>query len=160
MTPPIDDKIDELELAMQDYEPVDCPLTHVFTPSLYTRTIIMPADALIVSMIHRTRHQFIISAGVVKVKIKEGEWDTIRAPYVGITEPGTRRILYIEEPCVWTTCHATDIQPADESEESIEEAVRQIEAEILEPHENKLLGGFIKNNILLQSIDNECLSSP
>lgn len=155
MTPTIDDKIDELELAMQDYEPVDCPLTHVFTPNLYTRTIVMPAGALIVSMIHRTRHQFIISAGEVLVKINDDNWIRLTAPYVGITEPGTRRILRIEKPCVWTTCHSTPIQPTDDTEEAIEEAVRLIEAEILEPHENKLLGGFIKNNILLQSIETE-----
>lgn len=142
------DKIDELELAMQDYTPVDCPLTHTFTPGLYTRTIVMEAGSLITSLIHRTRHQFIISAGVALVKVNEDEWIRLSAPYIGITEPGTRRILYIEEACVWTTCHATDIQPENESEEAIAAAVQKIEDLIIEPHINRLLNGVVKNNII------------
>jgi hypothetical protein len=144
----IDDKIDELELAMQDYEPVDCPLTHTFTPKVYTRTIFMKAGSLITSRVHRTRHQFVIMAGVVMVKVKDGEWKQLAAPYNGITEPGTRRILYILEDCVWMTIHYTEIQPEDESEESVLEAVRQIEDLIIEPYENKLLGGVAVNNII------------
>jgi len=156
----IDDKIDELELAMQDYEPVNCPLTHTFTPGLYTRTIFMPAGTLITSLIHKTEHQFIISAGVALVKIKEGEWKRLAAPHIGITKSGTRRILYIEADCLWTTCHATEIQPDDETEESILKAVSLIEERIIEVHENKLIGGVVKNNIISQSIDNECRLSP
>jgi hypothetical protein len=152
MSESIDDKIDELESYMMDYPPVNCPLDHIFTPGLYTRTIFMPAGSLITSLIHKTEHQFIISAGIVLVKIREGEWQRLAAPYIGVTKPGTRRILYIEVDCLWTTCHATDIQPKDESEEAIAEAVALIEANIIEPHENKLLGGIIKNNIISQSI--------
>lgn len=148
----IDDKIDELELAMQDYQWVDCPLTHNFTPGLYTRTIFMPAGTLITSLIHKTEHQFIISAGVVLVKIKESEWERLAAPHIGKTKPGTRRILYIEADCLWTTCHATDIQPEDESEESILKAVELITYSIIEMRENKLIGGVVRNNIISQSI--------
>ena len=139
---------------MQDYTPVDCHLSHVFTPSLYTRTIVMPAGTLITSLIHKTRHQFFILAGTALVKVNEGEWERLSAPYVGITEPGTRRVLYIEETCVWTTAHSIDIQPADDSQEALEEAVRLVEERIIEPHENKLLGGTIKNNILVKTVEN------
>lgn len=146
----IDHKIDELELAMQEYDPVDCPLTHTFTPNLYTRIIFMKKGTLITSRIHRTRHQFAILAGTVLVKIKDGEWERLSAPYNGITEAGTRRILYIEEDCVWMTMHYTDVQPMDDSEESLLEAVKKVEDIIIEPYENKLLGGIIKNNILIE----------
>jgi hypothetical protein len=151
----IDDKIDELELAMQDYDPVDCPLTHTFTPKVYTRVIFMQKGSLITSRVHRTRHQFAILAGVVLVKVKEGEWKQLAAPCNGITEPGTRRILYILEDCVWMTIHFTDVVPKDDSEESILEAVKMVEGIIIEPYENKLLGGIVRNNIISQSIDNQ-----
>jgi hypothetical protein len=150
----INDKIDELELAMQEYEAIDCPLTHVFTPGLYTRTIVMPAGSLITSMIHKTRHQFIISAGTALVKVNESDWIRLTAPYVGITEPGTRRILYIEHACVWTTCHPVSIQPEDEGPEALAKAVQQVEDEIIEKHENRLLGGFIKNNVITKNLAN------
>lgn len=138
---------------MQDYDPVDCPLTHTFTPGLYSRTIFMPKGTLVTSLIHRTEHQFAVLAGCAMVKVKEDQWERICAPYIGVTKPGTRRILYIEEDCVWTTFHATDIQPADSSEDSIRQAVALIEENIIEPHENKFLGGIIKNNILTQTIE-------
>lgn len=149
----IDDKIDELELAMQDYEPVDCPLTHTFSPGLYLRTIVMPAGTLITSMIHRTEHQFVVSAGVAMVRVNDEEWQRIEAPYVGKTYPRTRRVLYIEQTCVWTTVHATEVQPMDQSKEAIEQAVIKIEEIILEPHVNNLLGGMIKNNIIQEFIN-------
>lgn len=149
----IDDKIDELELAMQDYTPVNCPLTHVFTKGLYSRTIFMPRGTLVTSLVHNSEHQFVVSMGIALVKIKEGEWERIEAPYFGKTFPGTRRILYIESDCLWTTFHPIDICPKDDSEEAVAEAVRLIEERIIEPHENKLLGGIIKNNIITPIID-------
>jgi hypothetical protein len=149
-----DDETDELEAAMQDCAPVNCPLTHTFTPGMYSRTIFMPAGTLITSLVHRTEHQFIISAGIALVKIRAGEWERLAAPHIGITKPKTRRILYIEQDCLWTTFHRVDISPKDDSEESISEAVRLIENEIIEPHENKLLGGVIKNNVITKTIDN------
>jgi hypothetical protein len=151
----IDDKIDELELAMQDYEPVNCPLTHTFTNGLYSRIIFMPKGALITSLKHKTEHQFAVLAGSALVKIKEGQWERISAPYNGITKPGTRRILYIEEDCVWGTWHRTDIQPENESHEAVLKAVQLIEDEIIEPHENALLGGTVKNNIITKTLENE-----
>jgi hypothetical protein len=32
----------------------------------------------------------------------------LRAPYTGITTPGTQRIIYIHEDTIWTTFHVTD----------------------------------------------------
>src|ERR1700677_203705 len=151
----IDDKIDELESYMMYYPAVNCPLTHTFTPGLYTRTIFMPAGTLITSLIHKTEHQFIISAGVGLVAMKEGEWKRLAGSHIVITKPGTRRILYIEADCLWTTCHATDVQPENETEESVLKAVELITDRIIEVHENKLIGGVIRNNILSQQIENQ-----
>jgi hypothetical protein len=128
--------IDELEAEIKNHEPVDCPLTHIFTPYLYTRQIFMPAGTLIVSKIHKFQHPFIISKGIARVKINDGEWERLEAPYTGITEPGTRRVLYIEEDCIWTTFHVTDLYPGSESKEAIQATVDKIEEIIIEKREN------------------------
>lgn len=148
----IDDKIDGLELAMQDYAPVNCPLTHTFTLGLYSRVIFMPKGTLVTSLIHRTEHQFAVLAGCARVKINEGEWEVLCAPLVGVTKPWTRRILYILEDCVWGTFHRTDIRPENDTEEALLKAVQLIEDEIIEPHENHLLGGIVKNNIITKTL--------
>ncbi len=85
-----------------------CPLKHVFTPGLYTRQILMPAGTLLTSRIHLFEHPFIISAGVVSVWGDERGWETLQAPYLGVTKPATRRVLYIHQDTIWTTFHVTN----------------------------------------------------
>ena len=88
-------------------------LEHVFTPGLYTREIFMPAGALVVSRIHLHEHPFIISQG--KVSVYDGETIEVHeAPYIGVTAPGTKRILYTHEDTVWATFHVTDKKTLDE----------------------------------------------
>lgn len=147
----IHDKIDELESKMIEYPFVECPLVHRFTPGMYIREIFMPAGSMVTSMIHKTEHPFVVSMGIVNVLINE-EVQTIEAPYCGITKPGTRRVLYCVTDVVWTTFHAIDIKPEDNSEKAVLKAVQLIESLIIEPHENPLLGGIIKNNVLTETI--------
>jgi len=148
----ISNRIDQLEAALiADFPEVDCKLHHEFTPGLYTREIFMPEDTLVVSRIHKTRHPYIILAGVVHVKINDGEWQRIEAPYRGITEPGTRRVLYIEENTAWVTFHATDVMPENDSYEALIEAVEKVDEQILEQHVNPILDGELKNNYLIKN---------
>jgi hypothetical protein len=86
----------------------------VFTPvpghpelHLCSREITMPAGILLTSYIHLHEHPFNISKGVVAVWNNETGWEVLRAPCLGVTMPGTRRLLYIIEETVWTTCHVT-----------------------------------------------------
>ncbi len=148
----ISQRLDELEAAMQALPDVDCELEHTFTPGLYTRTVFMPMGSLIVSRIHKTKHQFIISAGTCAVKNNDGEWEMLSAPYFGVTESGTRRILYVLENCAWTTAHPVPFEPENESEEAIKEAVDKVDELILEKHVNEILGGELKNNKLIIEI--------
>jgi hypothetical protein len=129
----IDARLDELEIELSQQEnQVEPPLMHYFTPGLYTREIYMAAGTLIISKIHKTEHPFVISAGKAYVKKNDGDWELLEAPYTGITYPGTRRVLYIEEDCVWTTFHPTDIVPKDFTEEGILKAVEAVEEVIIE----------------------------
>lgn len=126
--------VDELRNIVASMPPADCPLDHTFTPSLYARSIFMPEDTLVVSEIHLTEHPYIISKGSALVSVNEGEWILYTAPYLGVTKPGTRRVLVIVEPCIWTTFHAIpeDENPKSNSKEDKLAAVKKIENRILE----------------------------
>lgn len=143
-----DDRLDELELAMlENFEPVHCLTTHKFTDGMYIREIFMPAGSLITSKIHKTEHPYIVSFGKAAVSIDGDDWNEITAPYTGITKPGTRRVLYILEDCIWTTFHIVDGMKSDYnnlSDEEKEGIVKGIEEKILEPHLNYLTGTDIK----------------
>jgi hypothetical protein len=125
-----DDKIDELEATLLDnFDPIHCPVKHRFTNGMYVREIFMPAGTLITSKIHKTQHQYFVLQGKVSVWIDEGEEIFIEAPFIGTTEQGTRRVLYIWEDCIWATSHPN---PDNETVEEIEER-------IIEKHDNYLI---------------------
>lgn len=149
-----DDKIDKLEFAMSAYIQVDCPLVHRFTPGLYTREIFMPAGSMITSLIHNTTHPFFILKGKVSVFSENDGEQLLEAPYSGITRPGTRRVLYVHEDTVWTTLHPLVMITGEEnnfSEEDKLKVISEIESIIIIPHENYLLGGIVKNNIVYKN---------
>lgn len=128
--------LDECEALMSQMPPVECPVEHFFTPGLYTRQIFMPAGSLVASRIHKFEHPFVISKGRVLVHIDGGESILLEAPYTGITLPGTRRLLYIVEDCIWTTFHVTE-----------KTDVVEIGLEITEPYEHPALKGRPPNQI-------------
>jgi hypothetical protein len=74
----------------------------------------MPAGSLITSAKHLTCHPFVISKGDVSVYVEGVEVDRYKAPYTGVTQPGTRRLLYVHEDTVWTTFHVTEKTDPDE----------------------------------------------
>ncbi len=140
-----DNIIDQLEATMMDYpdQLIDGPLVHKFTDGMYIREIFMPTGSLWTSKIHKTEHPYVVSHGKAAVSIDAQEWYEITAPYTGITQPGTRRVLYILEDCIWTTFHRIDGMKSEFNDlpiEEIEKIVEQIEDKILEPHINQITG--------------------
>lgn len=123
--------LDVLEAKMFQLPKVDCPVTHRFTPGLYIREIFMPAGVLITSAKHMTRHPFVISKGDVSVYVEGREVARYQAPFTGITEPGTRRLLYIHEDTIWTTFHVTDkTDPIQIGQEILDETSNPLLSEV------------------------------
>jgi hypothetical protein len=83
------------------------PLNHTFAGGCYVREISMPKGQLISTGIHKKEHPFFILKGDVSVLSDTGVV-RITAPYSGVTQPGTKRLIYIHEDTIWATVHATD----------------------------------------------------
>jgi hypothetical protein len=83
------------------------PLKHTFADGLYIREIFMPKGQVISTGIHKKEHPYFIMKGEISVLTENGI-EKIKAPYTGITKPGTKRLIYIHEDSVWITVHATD----------------------------------------------------
>jgi len=110
--------LDVLEKEMFQHPQIDCPLVHRFTDGMYIREIFMPAGALVSTVMHRTKHPFVITKGRVSVW-HDGEVEELQAPHFGITLPGTRRLILVREDTVWITFHVTDLTDPDEIAETI-----------------------------------------
>lgn len=120
--------IHELEAAMVGMPPAEMPVIHRFVPGLYIREITIPKNTIVTSKEHRTEHVFVISSGEIMVS-SENEGSVIyKAPYTGITRPGTKRALFALEDTIWTTFHVTN-----------ETDVEKIADAILKPCKNPLL---------------------
>ena len=86
----------------------DCaPLLHFFGDCLYIREILMTKGMIYTSKIHKTTHPYFVMKGSASVITDTGIVH-IEAPYFGMTQAGTKRVLYIHEDCVWFTVHATE----------------------------------------------------
>ncbi len=140
----LNQRIDELEKAMVDNFPVaEGELTHRFFNGFYIREFFMKAGQLWTSKIHKTRHPFVIQDGVVSVWINGIETMIIATKensYEGITEVGTRRVLYCHTDVRWFTFHLINDG----------ESVEQIEERIIEKHDNLLLYNIVKKENILK----------
>lgn len=89
-----------------------CPLKHRFVDGAYVREIFMPKGTLLTSKIHKLRHPYFIMKGDCSVLTEKG-LVRLKAPYHGITEPGTKRVLYIHEDTIWITVHTNPSNTKD-----------------------------------------------
>lgn len=146
-----DDLLDSVEKAMLDSADtlLTFPLENIFTNGLYLRRVKIPKGTIFTSKLHKTQNPYTIMKGVVLV------WETgckeaglIHAPYVGVTEPNTRRLVYVVEDAEWMTCHAN---PDNLDLEEMEEKLFGV-------YVNKLLDEAMVERIKLAEIESKQLS--
>lgn len=114
-----DDVLNQADVEILKLPPRECPLIHRFTPGMYIREIFMPKDTILTTLLHLTTHPFFVLKGDVSVWYHDVPVQRYQAPYTGVTQAGTRRMLYTHEDTIWTTCHVTDLTDPDEIIESI-----------------------------------------
>ena len=94
------------------------PVKHTFAGGCYIREIYNPANHLIITKIHKKEHPFFLMKGYMSILTEDGI-EHIRAPYQGITKPGTKRAIYTHEECTFITVHATDSTSINDVEEEV-----------------------------------------
>ena len=94
------------------------PVKHTFAGGCYVREIYNPADQLLITKIHKKEHPFFLMKGEMSILTEEGI-QNIKAPYQGVTKPGTKRAIYTHEECVFITVHATDNTIIEDVEEEV-----------------------------------------
>lgn len=113
------DKLDQIDKAVEEAGSVVLPLRHVFTPGLYTRECFIPKGTILTTRIHLKEHPFVVLKGTASVWTGEHGWQRVVGPFLGITTPGTRRLIYAHDDVVWTTFHVTDETNPDEVVKSV-----------------------------------------
>ena len=108
------------------------PTTHSFADGQYIREIFNPANEIIVTKVHLKNHPFFLLEGKMSIITAEG-FETIEAPYYGVTKAGTRRIIMAHEDCRFVTVHRTDsLSVSDIEKEVVADSFEELK---LEPRE-------------------------
>jgi hypothetical protein len=102
-------ELNDLEIFMRANGGVtEWPVVHRFTPGLYSRIVHLSNGDAVISKIHKTEHQFVISKGVLAIWSPDKFWQVVQSPYHGITKRGDRRAVLAFSDVTWVTFHATD----------------------------------------------------
>lgn len=117
------------------------PVKHTFADGLYIREIFNPAGQVLLTKVHKKQHTFFLQKGKMSIVTEDGV-KTIEAPYNGITEPNTKRLIYTHTDCIFTTVHATDLKDVEEIEKEV----------VSDNYENDLLENDFVKEILIDII--------
>lgn len=109
-------KIERMEVEMLSHPQVSIPLRHYFSDGVYAREITIPKDVLCTGAVHKYTNLNILSKGDISVMTEDGV-KRVQAPFTIVSPPGTKRIAYAHEECVWTTILRTDLTDPDEIED-------------------------------------------
>jgi|TARA_B110000908_G_scaffold48402_1_gene59121 hypothetical protein len=95
------------------------PLKQTLEGGLYTRELFMPANQVVVSMIHRQQHPSFLLKGKVSYLTDAGEVKTITGPHIIHTQIGTQRVIFVHEDTQWCCVYKTDAKTFEEAEADV-----------------------------------------
>lgn len=126
-------KVEFLEREMREMPQIDIPVKHYFTFGVYAREITIPKDTVLTGKIHKYEQLNILSKGEISVLTENGVV-RVKAPFTIVSPPGTKRIAFAHEECVWTTIHGTcGLKLSELDLDQIEQAfIAQTDAEYLD----------------------------
>lgn len=127
----LDEALDKAEEELDRFPRVNIPTEHAMAFGFYIRKVTMPAGSVVTTKTHGVKSSYCVSRGRCLVKAMDGTQEEIVAPHVGITEPGTRRIICVLEETEWTT-----FQPVDGKQ--INDIIDNFEAQIMIPRNGRV----------------------
>lgn len=109
---------DQIELAVK----------HHFSQGVYARELLIPKGTTLVGKIHKYQQLNIMAQGEISVLVDD-EIRRVKAPFIVVSPPGTKRVAYAHEDTVWITVHGTEETDLDKIEEHF---IAQSEQEYLD----------------------------
>lgn len=137
----LQERVENFETSMKEMpNQIDIPTQHYFSEGVYAREITIPKGTLLTGYIHKYRNLNIMSKGDMTVLTENGPV-RIQAPYTVVSPPGTKRIAYAHEDCVWTTIHGTNETDIDKIENHFISSTYEEYVEFLKNEKDKLWHG-------------------
>lgn len=131
---PTREQIMRLQAAMTPLQTEQPIPEHYFAPGMYGRTLLVPAGMCIVGKTHRHAHLLMVLKGHATIASEFGV-DELCAGYVGVSQPGVKRVVLAHEDTLFVTVHHNpgDTQDLEEIEaQHIVPDLHELPADILE----------------------------
>ncbi len=109
------EKVLAAEREMLSMPQVELRVEHDFSYGVYSRTLYIPKGVALTGHIHKYENFNILVKGKMSVLVN-GQMETIEAPFKVVSPPGTKRIAWALEDCIWMTIHGTHEKNVDEIE--------------------------------------------
>lgn len=102
------DKVNLFERLMkEEKQRDDLKVQNYFSKDVYARELFIPKDTILTGHIHKYENLNIMTKGDMSVLVGE-EVKRVKAPFVVVSPPGTKRIAYAHEDTIWITIHGTN----------------------------------------------------
>ena len=106
----IDDAIDVMAQLPQQ----ELPLQHFFSPGIYVRHMIIPAQTMVVGKRHRKTTLNIFISGDMSLILSDGTLgERVQGPMIFNSEPNVRKVLYTHTDCVFLNIHPNEDDEKD-----------------------------------------------
>lgn len=101
-------KVDLSQAGNVELAQTELPIKHHFSKGVYARELFIPAGAALSGEIHKYSNLNILVKGKIAVGTDKANIKIVEAPFVVVSPPGTKRIAYAIEDCIWITIHGTE----------------------------------------------------
>lgn len=132
------ENIYRLQEELLKYPQVEFPTEHSFADGMYARKMLIRKGVVMVGKVHKKEHFAFLMTGEITVTMGS-TIQRIKAPFMVVTPPGSKRAVYAHEDSWCLTIHRTDLTD-----------IAAIEDEIAEPEPNSayLPGNILKCKVL------------
>jgi hypothetical protein len=104
------------ESLLAEQPQVELPVTNHFSKGVYGRELFIPKGTTLVGKIHKYQNLNVLLKGDISVSTDTGV-QRVQAPFIVSSPPGTKRVAYAHEDCIWLTIHGTEETDVDLIEE-------------------------------------------
>jgi quercetin dioxygenase-like cupin family protein len=101
------DKVLAFEDLMKQEPQVELPVEHFFSKDVYARALFIPKGIILTGEIHKYSQINFLLSGEMQVLVGD-RMEHIKAPFMVVSPPGTKRLARALENSVWVTVLGTN----------------------------------------------------
>lgn len=126
---PTRDELNNLEYAIRELPPQDCPVDHHFADGIYGRAMHIPAGTVLTGKVHRFATLNVLVQGEITVTTPTG-MQRLQAPAIFTSPPGCKKAGFAHTDVIWLNVHPTKLRD-----------VAAIESKFIEPEAPATIAG-------------------